>query len=222
MIRKGEQWGDAPSGPADHDVTGDDVALAGAVARFPRARLSFHPVEASDFARVVGIASGIPPVSATTELHCDALAGHLYDRDVVAVNMIVVGVPPDRQTWRSRNTRVRVNVDGRDVHDGPVTAVVIANGQYLRACDVVPRGHPGDGRVEIHVYMLRRAERRAMRARLATGTHLPHPRIATTSGRRVVVESASGAIPVEVDGAGLGRTARLDVEVTPGAFSLLV
>jgi diacylglycerol kinase family enzyme len=150
------------------------------------------------------------------------LTGHLDDRDVVAVNMIVVGVAPDRQTWRSRNTRVRVSVDGRDVHDGAVTAVVIANGQYLRTRDVVPRGHPGDGRVEMHVYTLRRAERRAMRARLAIGAHLPHPRIATASGRRVVVESASGPIPVEVDGAGHGRAARVDVEVTPGAFSLLV
>ncbi|MEX2100029.1 MAG: hypothetical protein WEB19_01310 [Acidimicrobiia bacterium] len=222
MIKKGEPWGHAPSGPADQVVDGDDVALARAVARAPHPRLWFRPTEGSDFAKSVGIAVGAHPERATAELPCDILTGRLDDREVVAVNMIVVGAAPDRQVWRSRDARLRVHVDGRELHDGPATAVVIANGQYLRGADVVPRGHPGDARVEVHVYTLGRGERRAMRSRLATGRHVPHPRIAVASGRRVVVEGANAPIPVEIDGARAGSAGRLEIEVTPGAFSLLV
>jgi diacylglycerol kinase family enzyme len=99
--------------------------------------------------------------------------------------------------------------------------VVVANGQYLDGSDVVPRGHPGDGRLEVQVYALAPGERRAMRRRLASGTHLPHPRIATGSGRRidVVVEPPTGA---EVDGVPVPPRSRWGVEVVPEALRLLV
>jgi hypothetical protein len=224
MIRKGTPWGRAIGGPADCEISGDDVALAEAVARNPQARVAFHPTASSDFARAVGVGVRVGPAddNPTTELPCDLLRVHVDDRDVPAVNMVIAGAPPDRQTRWSASPQVRVRVDGREVHDGRATAVVIASGQYLRGVDLVPRGHPGDGRAEVHVYSLARSERRAMRARLPRGEHVPHPRIATTSGQDVLVESLVSAIPVEIDGLGRGRATAIRVEVTPEAFFLLV
>ena len=103
---------------------------------------------------------------------------------------------------------MRVVIDTRVVHDGAALAVVVASGQYLRGNDVVPRGHPGDGRAEVQVYSLTRGERAAMRERLPLGVHLPHPRIRTASGRRVEVQAMGSPRPVEVDGVAVGPRVR--------------
>ena len=51
-----------------------------------------------------------------------------------------------------------IEVDGQPWFAGSATTVVIANGQFLRGADIVPRGHPGDGRLEVQVYELRRLD----------------------------------------------------------------
>ena len=99
--------------------------------------------------------------------------------------------------------------------------MVIANGQFLRGLDVVPRGHPGDGKAEVQVYELERRERRAMRARLATGAHLPHPRIRSRTAREVEVRGAS-PLALEVDGVTRSPISDVRVAVVPAAFRLLV
>ena len=60
-----------------------------------------------------------------------------------------------------------------------------------------------------------------MRGRLATGTHLPHPRIRTRSGRIVEIRSAR-LLALEVDGEPRSAVRELHAEVVPGAFRLLV
>ena len=116
--------------------------------------------------------------------------------------------------------RITVRVDGRAWFSGRATTVVVANGQFLRGNDLVPRGHPGDGWAEVQVYTL--APRRgAMRRRLPTGTHVPHPGVRSGQARRVEVEVA-GPVPVEVDGRPQGRTGRLVVTLVPAAIRLLV
>jgi hypothetical protein len=91
---------------------------------------------------------------------------------------------------------------------------VVANGEYLRGRDVVPRGHPGDGRLEVQVYSVAAGQRRRMRSRLATGTHVPHPGIRTTQGSHAVVHW-HGQARFEVDGT--RRPSVRDLEVTLGA-----
>ncbi len=216
MIAKGEPWGRPVTGPPDVVVDGGDDALAGAVAAHPGTRFQFDAAPDSDFARAVGLA-GVG--ERTTEVECDALDVDVDGVRVPAVNMVVVGTAPDRQRWWSRSTPVHVAVDGRVVHDGRAAAVVVANGQHLRGNDVVPRGHPGDGRVEVQVYALARGERRPMRARLRDGTHVPHPRIRAASGRRVEIR---GGAEVEIDGIRAGAGRAMTVVVAPAAFTLLV
>lgn len=67
------------------------------------------------------------------------------------------------------------------------------------------------------------AQRAAMRARLRSGAHLPHPGITVRRARGVVVRS-SRPFPVEVDGrkAAVEGAREVAVSVVPAAFRLLV
>jgi diacylglycerol kinase family enzyme len=86
----------------------------------------------------------------------------------------------------------------------------------------VPRGHPGDGKAEIQVYELAKRERRRMRTRLATGAHVPHPRIRQRTARTIGLR-ANPAAPWEVDGLTRAeRTGTTTIRVLPGAYRLLI
>jgi hypothetical protein len=217
VIRKGQEWG-APAGdaPPDLEVAGDDAALAAALAGAggdPLVR--FSPSPDSDLARAVGLSGG---AAGHMALPLDLL--RLGDGRV-AVNAVVVGVPPDRLRWFHRPFPVEVAVDGK-VMTARATTVVVATGQFLRGFDVSPRGHPGDGWCEVQVYGLPAGQRGAMRARLRSGSHVPHPDITTRRARSVVVRCGRG-VGVEVDGkaAVKGATA-VSVDVVPSAFRLLI
>jgi len=220
VIKPGEEWGGPTDEPPDLSVAGDDAALAEAVkasaARVPLVRFAPH---GSELARAIGLAP-IPKDASPrgVALPVDAIVTDLG----AAVNTVIVGHVPDRLRAWHRSHVVTVEVDGRALHDGPATTVVIANGQFSGAADLAPRGHPGDGRLEIQVYAVPRRERRAMRARLPTGTHLPHPRITTTTGRDVTVHVTGRALPVALDGRPLGRIRSLDLSVRHPALRLLV
>jgi hypothetical protein len=219
MIEKGRPWERPASGPADVVVEGDDRALAAAVEQHPGARVAFRPSDASDFARAVGVRA--EPVG-RVEVSCDALTVEADGATTTAVNMAVFGIAPDRQRWWSRSRRLLIRVEGRVVYEGPATSVIVGNGQHLRGRDVIPRGHPGDGRAEVQVYALERRERAAMRARLGRGDHVPHPRIRTFVGSRIEVWAAEGIRRLEVDGEARPRVTEVTVTVLPGAFTLLL
>jgi len=220
VIKPGEEWGTPTNASPDVVVRGDDAALAGVVPRdadvVPLVR--FLP-EGSELARAVGVASPPPDAAARgIALPIDAIVTELG----TAVNLVLAGTAPDALRAWHRPRRLRVTVDGRTVHDGPATSVVVANGQFSGRADVAPRGHPGDGRLEVQVYALRPGERSAMRRRLPTGTHLPHPRITTTTGRSVEITAPDGGVPVTVDGRPAGRVDRLTASVRHPALRLLI
>ena len=244
-IAKGEPWGAPSAGPAAIVVDGDDAALAAVVAEHdPGVRLAWRPALDPDFARVVGLGAAIGRATAL-DLPCDAMAITLLPalpahpprsgsegledvRPRVAVNMAVFGVAPDRLRWTSPSHRIRVEVDGRVLHDGPASGVVVANGQFLRGADVVPRGHPGDGRLEVQVYAVPRGQRRAFRDRLRTGSHVPHPGIHQATGWSIEVValgrrrgSAAGR-PLELDGAEATMAGGFRADVSEAAFVLVV
>jgi hypothetical protein len=219
-IRHGQPWGRPPTGPPELELAGDDADLAESVAHNPGALTRFRPSPESDIARALGLS---PDAAGTTEVALDALAlNDLGDRvGTTAVNAVVVGRPPDRLRWTTPNASITVAIDGRSWFAGRVTTVVVASGQFLRGADLVPRGHPGDGWAEVQVYALARNERRPMRRRLPTGTHLPHPSIHTSRARHIEIEIAR-ALPLEVDGREQERTRRLSVTLVPEAIRILV
>jgi len=211
MIRKGQPWERAVGGPPDVEVTGGDAELAAAVTTHPGARIAFSPRE-SDLARSVGLVGPGRDV----ELALDGLRWP----GGIAVNALVWGTAPDHLRWWTRAIRVQVDAGERTLFEGRATGVVIASGQFVHGFDVVPRGHPGDGRLEVQVYALPRFERRRLRARLASGTHVPHPDLPAAAGTRVQL-LGERRLPLEVDGRSAGTTDRLTVEVVPDACRLL-
>jgi hypothetical protein len=220
VIRPGEEWGEPTDDAPDAVVAGDDAALAAAVptdaAAVPLVR--FLP-GGSDLARAVGLA----PTTTDARPRGVALPVDAIVTDLgVAMNLVVLGRAPDALRVWHRPRHVTVTVDGRIVYDGPATTVVVANGQFCGHADLVPRGHPGDGRMEIQVYALRAGERAGMRRRLATGTHLPHPRIATASGRTVAVQGVGAGLPVSLDGHASGRVTGIGARVRHPALRLLI
>lgn len=226
MIRKGEPWGKATGGPPDIEVAGGDTDLARVAAEHPGALINFRPADDSDLARAVGLTHSQSAGSSvnTTEITLDGLRIDAPGTDVTpafAVNMAVFGVAPDRVRWWHRMRTVTVHVDGRAVHAGPATTVVVANGQHLRRHDLVPRGHPGDGRAEVQVYAVRRAERAEMRRRSGKGEHLPHPQIVTSAGKSIEVAWAT-PVPAELDGRPGQRVTEVTINVVAAAYRLLV
>jgi hypothetical protein len=219
VIRPGEPWGTPTSSPPDLDVAGGDAALAAAVADAPGTLVRFRSDGTSDLARAVGLApTATTPEAPATAVPLDLLA--LGDR--VAANMCVFGVAPDRLRWSSPSLEVDIDLDGRRWYSGRATTVVVATGQFLRGLDVVPRGHPGDGKAEIQVYDLERRARRMMRARLASGSHLPHPRIHQRSAHTIQMRFRPAAHR-EVDGTSSDAlTCTSTIDVVPGAYRLLV
>lgn len=220
MMQRGEPWGTPEQGPADLTVDGDDAALADVVAAHPGTRIRLASPSGSDVARAVGLQTDT--AEPQTEVAVDVIELSMDPGgDLVAVNAVVLGPAPDRLGRLQGRRPVVVEVDGRVVFDGRATTVVIATGQYLRGNDLVPRGHPGDGRIEVQVYALDAGQRRPMRERLPTGTHVPHPAIVEASGTRVTVR-ARAAWPLEIDGRRRKVTGSIDAVVRPAAYRLLV
>ena len=217
MIRPGEPWGRPTSARPDLEVAGGDADLASAVARRPGVLVRFRPDAGSDLARAIGL--GIDPrVALGVEVPLDLLR---VDDGPVATNMIVIGTPPEALGRFARRFGANVRVDARPVFHGPCTTVVISTGQFRRGLDLVPRGHPGDGRAEMQIYAVPGRQRRELRTRLATGTHVPHPKITQRSAARVTV-SIDRRVPLEVDGRPAPATDLVDVEVVPSAYRLLL
>lgn len=221
-LRPGQSWGTEASGPPDLEVSGSDRVLAELLGRGVADPLvSFSAAPDSDLARALGLVAGA--ASTGLALPLDVLAIRTGDSpaETVGVNNVVVGVPPDRLKAWHRPAGLSVEIDGVVLDAAKATSLVVMNGQYLRGLDLSPRGHPGDGVAEAQLYALPPGARRAMRARLTTGAHLPHPAISTRRARRVVVR-ASRPVALEVDGNAAGQITALEIALRPAAYRLLV
>lgn len=215
-IRRGSEWGRPTEASPDLIVRGGERELGEALAqhRTSAPLVQLREAQTCDLA----LAVGWRPNRDTIEVPMDTLAlGH----GPIATNMIVLGTPPDVLTWRSPTVDFRVRVDDGPPHEVRSTTVVVAIGEFLRGLDVSPRGHPGDGRAEVQIYTIGRRHRRAVRRRLSTGAHLPHPGVRQTSGRRIEC-AASRPVALEIDGASHPARQDLGAQVRQGAYRLLV
>jgi len=215
------EWSRPTARDADVVVHGDDAALARALTDHHGALIAFEPDAGSDLARTLGLAT---TGSGTTEVALDVLRLRTRGGERVAVNAVVIGTPPRRTRWWTRAKTFTVIADGARAFAGRATGVVVATGQYIGPDDTNPRSHPGDGRAEVYVFALRRGERRGLRHRLLTGTHVPHPRILRRSSRAITI-TASAALPVLVDGVAPPvepGPLTLEITVDPAALHLIV
>lgn len=98
--------------------------------------------------------------------------------------------------------------------------LVVANAAFVGDWNIAPRGHPNDGRLEVTRGRLAARDRRQLRGRLVTGTHLPHPGLITS--RPKAVSSGPGPWHLFVDGIDLGTVGEFDVEARPDAFTAVM
>ena len=133
MVEKGTPWerpGVGPGRVARRAATTPTSPPRCATIRAPGC--AFRPDADSDLARAVGLHARPADRGAARSSALDALR-------VAPTTVAVRGERgrarrrrPTAAGWLHAGARVRVEVDGRVVHDGPATAVVVANGQFLR------------------------------------------------------------------------------------------
>jgi hypothetical protein len=205
-IKPGEAWGRPVARPPGLVVVRSDAELAAALSSDRRAPVG---VGGGDLARTLGVTSTTAPAIATratlNEFPIDLLEVRLDgdDAPIVACAHVIARSPLGRGRW----------LGGR--------IVAVMNAEFIGDWDVAPRGHPNDGRAEVFDVdpSMSVRERLAARRRLPTGTHVPHPRIATRSIR---TGSWDFERPREivVDGRRVGRASTLSVAVVADAASV--
>jgi hypothetical protein len=205
-IKPGQAWGRPVPRPPDLVVVHSDVELAMALSQKPGSPIGLG---GGDLARTIGVTSSGATSSTTrptiNEYVIDLLEVRLDDAEqpIVASAHVVA-----RSPWRS----------GRWLHG---RVLVVMNAEFIGDWDIAPRGHPNDGRVEVvdvDASMPVR-ERLAARRRLPTGTHVPHPKIATRSVRTGTWQFER-PLDVVVDGRRVGRAATLSIDVLADAATV--
>lgn len=94
------------------------------------------------------------------------------------------------------------------------------NAQFHGAFDVAPRSHPNDGRFDIVIVesSMSWRQRRLLRHRLVTGTHLPHPSIRTETISGSWRPGRSGAMVL--DGEGVGSAEEICITILPDSLRI--
>lgn len=216
MIRRGEPWEEPSEGAIPPPlVRGTDHDLAHAVAAGGR-ELRFEPTGPSDLAHALGLDPGRAGGGAASTVDVDLI--HVGEGEV-AVNSVVLGIPPHRLRRWHRSRSIRMDVDGRPLHVRRSTTVAVVNGGWIEGFDVAPRAHPGDGRLDLQIYAVPGPQRGELRRRLATASHLPHPGVTERRVRAVTVEFDRpwGCV---IDGRDADPRDRLELEVLRGALRL--
>jgi hypothetical protein len=205
-IKPGQPWGRPVPRPPDLVVVHSDAELATELSRergFPIG------VAGGDLARTLGVTSTSAGTLATrptvNEYVIDLLEVRLggAEEPIAACAHVVA-----RSPWRSGNwLRGRI--------------LVVMNAEFIGDWDIAPRGHPNDGRVEVVDVdpSMSARERLAARRRLPTGTHVPHPSIATRSVRSGSWQFAR-PLDVVVDGHRVDRASTLSIEVLADAATV--
>jgi hypothetical protein len=199
-IGKGGAWGREVDPPAGLVVARDDADLAARVER-RRTDPTAAPVtvRSGDLARTLGSAS-VDGRSTLNELPIDMITVRLGDVEAPACAHVVIRAPWWRGGWLRGRT------------------VVVMNAEFIGDCDVAPRGHPNDGRVEVFEVDARFGlrQRLAARRRSRTGTHVPHPLI-TTRSVRAADWSFESPMTVVADGVRIGAGSEIAITVVADA-----
>jgi YegS/Rv2252/BmrU family lipid kinase len=124
--------------------------------------------------------------------------------------------------WRER--RVRIVVDGREVADGPMNLVAVANGLYCGGGMMLsPDARIDDGQLDVITASgLTRANIVTELSRVHTGGHVKNPKVTITQGTIARIETllVQDAMPLEADGNVRGVTP-VQFQVLPGALQFV-
>lgn len=192
-IKKGESWGEPATAPAGALPTASDREISLALDAARRAGDPFPEIiiTGGDMGRTLA-ATGTPQNRFTIDVG-EALVDGLHHYFVAHVIVQPGG------GWRK--------------------AITVMNAQWCQGWNLGPKGHPNDGRLDVSEFSLQLFEWRKVRARLGTGTHVPHPRIETRRTAAVSFEFPKPT-PVMVDGVALTKAKTLALRVIPDALTV--
>lgn len=204
-IRRRENWGEPGEVPSDARAVSTDAELAETMARGHSCVL-----EGGDLFRTLGgVNGGVNGSRRRTPVRRSE--PRLGTRFVIDLMRVVIDEGPVLSAAASVIVRRRWIEGG--VLRGPLH--VVMNAEFVGRRDVVPRGHPNDGRVECLEVRSEMGTRQRLRAwrRSVDGTHLPHPSIDVRSVESVRI----GPGVLLVDGRRFGRVSRVEVSVEADA-----
>ena len=203
-VAKGEPWGEVSHLPPDAPVVDSDHALSRAI-EFARAKGRPRPVfglTGGDLWRTLGAPIG----------GAERLARGPVTRVTVDVGWITIDDGELEHAFVA-HCIARTPLWGH--------AVAVMNAEWLNGWDMAPRSHPGDGWLDVTEADLGWGEFRKVRRRLPTGTHLPHPDIATSRVRKADFDFPAPR-RLYVDGAPFHKVRRLKVRLEPASLTVAV
>jgi hypothetical protein len=198
-IRRGEAWGEVVVPPTDLVVAEGDANAAELIREKLDGGLQAHVgLRRGDLARTVGGGADGRFQGEVLRAPADVLRVSCAHGESVAVAHVVAR----KSWWRGE-------------------VVFFMNAQYFGRYDVVPRGHPNDGRFEVlrvSPDMVARARWQAVR-RARTGLHLPHPQLVCSSSHELVT-SFRRPLTLYIDGRRWVRTSEVRITAVADAFVL--
>lgn len=99
--------------------------------------------------------------------------------------------------------------------------VAVMNAEWIGRWDVAPRSHPNDGLLDTFDVDLSLGDRWKARARLPTGTHVPHPGIAQRRAKALQID-LDRPTPIWLDGEQVAVGRQLSIRVEPDALRCVV
>jgi hypothetical protein len=201
-VEKGRPWGAAGEVPPDALLVGSDreASLAVEAARAAGGPLPVLALAGGDLCRTLGGRGDVAPGrEAATTAMVDLGLARLDDGPD---RCFVAHAVARRSWWRGR-------------------VVAAMNAQFLGPWDVAPRAHPGDGRLDVLDGDLSLGDRWKARARLPSGTHVPHPGIRQSRAGEVTLTFARPT-PIRLDGDQVGRATTLALRLVPDALTVAV
>ena len=114
---------------------------------------------------------------------------------------------------------VRVRADKR-TYEGPAIMIIVGNCQYYGGgMKISPRSYPGDGVLDVLLFVGPRSDAFTLLPRVYRGEHVPHPHIKEFRVKDALTIEADRPLPIEADGEVLGTTPAT-FEVVPHAIRM--
>jgi hypothetical protein len=206
-IEKGQEWGAAAPLPPDGVVVSSDAEARRAVtdARARRVPLPVLGLVGGDLYRTLGGGGGggggVDPARLRSS---SAMTFHVDLGEVLVdgrIHLFVAHLVAHSALWRR--------------------AFVAMNAQWRGDWDLGPKSHPNDGLLDVYQARLALGDVWKVRARLPSGTHLPHPGITQRRVAALQVEFDRPQ-PISLDGVSIGRGRALAIRVEPDALTVVV
>ena len=196
-IEKGAPWGSAGCVPVDAAVASSDHDLATSSGVCVLTGGNLHTAIGSPAAKTPGSDCALLPVDA---IIVDIEAPDGTRRTVTAAADVIIG------SWYGRHG-----------------FLLVTNTGHLGGLHLTPRSHPNDGRLDTLVMQpdMRWRERIVARRRARTGTHVPHPKLATGHVRTLTV-ARRGRQRLHIDGRNEGHWRSVTVTVSPDRWLVAV